>query len=289
MPELPEVETVRQSLLPEVIGRTVEKIEMLTAGVLIGHPGAAAGLKISGIDRRGKYLLFKLQNSTADLDMIVHLRMTGRILIRHAPWPVPRHTHVRIQLSGQNEAKSAPLWLIFVDPRRFGRIWLARDRQDWPKGLLGLGPEPLDDPFDHSRFRQALKRRQTSIKGVLLDQKVLAGLGNIYADESLFAAGIRPDRSAATLSGPEADRLADSVRQTLDKAIACQGTTLRDYADGWNRSGSFQDCLMAYGRGGAPCRQCGERMEQARIAGRTTTWCPKCQPLKRNRRKGTKK
>lgn len=280
MPELPEVETVRQSIRPEIVGRQIDKIEILTPGIWLGDRTDLCGYRIDDLQRRGKYLIFILKNGLQQAKLIVHLRMTGRLLLQQQEQRIQKHTHFRMILSGQNHSeKTDLLWLIFVDPRRFGRVWQLWDSEtDLPQGLANLGPEPLDDQFSSDLLAERLIGRQANIKSLLLDQTILAGLGNIYADESLFAGSIHPARRACTLTPLEVDRLALAIRDVLDRAIACNGTTLRDYADGWNRRGRFQDCLMVYGRAGEPCRVCGTTIERIRLAGRSTCWCPSCQP-----------
>lgn len=280
MPELPEVETVLRSIRPEVRGRLIRQVEILTSGVWLGSCNDLCGFRIDDLRRRGKYLLFMLSRGDETATLIVHLRMTGRLLMQQGDLPLQKHTHIRMMLSDTAaSAQDAPLWLVFVDPRRFGRLWLLNgDHPELPHGLATLGPEPLENGFDKDLLAKRLSARKTSLKALLLDQKVIAGLGNIYADESLFASALHPARRAHTLSAPETGRLAAAIRDVLERAIACNGTTLRDYADGWNRRGKFQDCLMVYGRAGEPCRVCGTTIRRMRLAGRSTCWCPSCQP-----------
>lgn len=278
MPELPEVETVRQSLLPVVCGRIIGYIEILTPGVLLGSSTPLTGWRIDQISRRGKYLIFDLSSGLKTAQLIVHLRMTGRLLLQTTDQEPVKHTHIRLRLDPETGKSGESIWLVYNDPRRFGRLWLLSDQSAVPPaGLAKLGPEPLDSGFDASCLTAQFSRRRGSLKAVLLDQTVVAGLGNIYTDEVLFASGLHPARSAASLSTLEIERLAESIGQVLTHAIDCQGTTLRDYVDGWNRKGTFQDCLMVYGRAGQPCRQCGTVICKTRLAGRATCWCPVCQ------------
>lgn len=285
MPELPEVETVRQTILPSVTGRQIDMISPLTPGVYLSGGLDASGSIITDVRRRGKYLLLDLISQDGlhgPLIMLVHLRMTGRLLLRERDETPPRHTHLRLRLTRPDQPDN-PIWLDFHDTRRFGRVWLlTADPEGRPVGAPGgydaLGPEPLGPEFS-AAWLQGLrdKRKNTSLKAFLLDQTVIAGLGNIYADESLFAAKLAPDQSVGTVSDTQFSQLADAVRQVLADAVSCQGTSLRDYVDGWNRKGRFQDCLMAYGRAGQPCRICGTIMRKMKLAGRTTCWCPDCQ------------
>jgi len=282
MPELPEVESIRLSLLPRVTGRTIGTVLADTPGVLVDTDSSSlSGLTISGIRRRGKYLVFDLGQSgdgPVTAFLMVHLRMTGRLTLQPQSQPVRPHTHVRLELlSGCLE----PVWLIFQDTRRFGRIWLipAPDGAQWPGHLARLGPEPLDPAFNAQVLKQQMARHaRLSVKAALLDQTIIAGLGNIYADESLFRAGLYPARKVAGLQINEYTRLAHAITQVLAEAIACCGTTLRDYVDGWSREGQFQNFLNVYGQAGKPCRRCTSLISKGKLAGRTTSWCPVCQP-----------
>jgi formamidopyrimidine-DNA glycosylase len=287
MPELPEVESIRQSLLPVVTGREIRQVEILTPGVFISGCLPTVGWRITSLDRRGKYLFFLLEKPPGlSAKLVVHLRMTGRLLLQDSDIPVAKHTHVRIKLGpASGIAQEPPLWLVYHDPRRFGRLWLLQDDpaggKDGPAGLKKLGPEPLDPAFDPDLLASRLNRRpRTSLKAALLDQSVVAGLGNIYTDEILFASGLHPARQAGFLSSQELAELTAAIRQVITRAIACRGTTLRDYVNGWNQKGTFQNCLMVYGRAGQPCRLCGQQISRTRLSGRTTCWCPTCQPEK---------
>lgn len=275
MPELPEVETVRRSLLPLLTGWTITAVSSLTLGVLSIDPSLTlTGLTIKTIRRRGKYLLFDLIPGA--VCMVVHLRMTGQFHYLDQPPILQKHDHVLLAL----ERAGSLAWLVYHDTRRFGRIQvLPAGEIGRLSGLAVLGPEPLVDSFNGDLLARRLARRQkTSLKAALLDQTVLAGLGNIYADESLFAAGISPLRRAGSLSPAEADRLADIIRRVLTAAIGCRGTSIRDYVDGLNVRGHFQYQLQVYGRGGQPCLRCGTPLVRRTIAGRTTCSCPVCQP-----------
>ncbi|MEA4889334.1 MAG: bifunctional DNA-formamidopyrimidine glycosylase/DNA-(apurinic or apyrimidinic site) lyase [Clostridiaceae bacterium] len=293
MPELPEVETIRRSLLPVLTGRVIDEVQVLTPGVLLESAGLTLqGREMLTIRRRGKYLLIPLgspdaltagrkpDNRAASAQLIIHLRMTGQLLLQPDDLPAEKHTHIRIKLAAGRE--SSPIWLIYHDTRRFGRLWLLPDPTgDLPAGLVSLGPEPLDPDFNAALLAERLAgRRRSNLKAALLDQSVIAGLGNIYADEALYAGGLCPTRPAGSLSGEEIARLTEAIRAVLINAIACAGTSLRDYVDGWNKQGRFQNCLQVYGRAGLACRQCGQIIKSIRLAGRTTCWCPSCQPEK---------
>ena len=282
MPELPEVETIRRSLLPTVTGRIVNRVVIDTPAVFaLPDPASIQGLNVAAIRRRGKYLLFWLTGQTADpVWLIVHLRMTGRLTLQPEASPVKKHTHVRIELS--SPVAPDPVWLIFQDTRRFGRMWLQQGASPdiWPDCLASLGPEPLDPPVSVDCLAGQLERhRGLSLKAALLNQSVIAGIGNIYADEILFAAGLPPDLLVVSLSRANMARLAAAIPAVLTRAIDLCGTTLRDYVDGWSQKGGFQACLMVYGRSGLPCRVCGHEIRKKKLAGRTTCWCPVCQLL----------
>lgn len=278
MPELPEVETVRRSLLPAVCGRVIGHADILTPGVLLCSKTPMTGWQIEQISRRGKYLVFDLTSGEKTAQLIIHLRMTGRLLLQETDQTPVKHTHIRLRLDPVSGQTGESIWMIYNDPRRFGRLWLLADKSAAPPaGFLKLGPEPLDPSFNAASLSEKIQHRRSSLKAVLLDQTVVAGLGNIYADEVLFASGLHPARPASSLSSAEIERLRTSIVEVLNHAIDCQGTTLRDYVDGWNRKGTFQDCLMVYGRSGLPCRNCGTTIRQTRLAGRSTCWCPVCQ------------
>lgn len=281
MPELPEVETIRRSLLPNVLQRTIGTVIVDTPAVLLVGAGKISGRRITAVRRRGKYLLFFLDKPGAEpLWLLVHLRMTGRLTVQPEAEPVNQHTHVRIELLPP--AGGEPVFLIFQDTRRFGRLWSAPAISPdlWPVCLNDLGPEPLEPPLTDNVLSRQLKRHPgLSLKAALLNQSVIAGIGNIYADEILFAAGLAPERSVASLTPEERGRLVQSILAVLNCAIELCGTTVRDFVDGWSRAGRFQTCLMVYGRSGLPCRVCGQVIRKKKLAGRTTSWCPVCQPL----------
>ena len=292
MPELPEVETIRRSLLPFIIGHRIGRVLTDTPGVFADpDPDRITGLFICGIRRRGKYLMLYLAPdhcsglSVPDRQeqlaawLMIHLRMTGRLTLQASEQPVKKHTHVRIELF--EAATRTTSWLMFQDTRRFGRLWLqqAASADTDPACLVHLGPEPLDPPVTADILaRHLLRHPRLSLKAALLDQSVIAGIGNIYADEILFAAGLPPDRTVAGLTQPDLEQLSVAIPTVLSKAIDLCGITLRDYVDGWNRKGSFQDCLMVYGRTGLPCLTCGHQILKKKLAGRSTHWCPVCQP-----------
>ncbi len=280
MPELPEVETVRLSLEPLVLGATIESITEITPGVLINLAGVDvknAGWKITALNRRGKYLIIKLNQ---DLLLIAHLRMTGQFNYQDPPQAFQKHDHVAMTMWFDTESPAAAFQLIFHDTRRFGRIWLLHTAQ-LPQigGLESLGPEPLSPDLTARQLHSRLQRRaKTSLKAALLDQTVVAGLGNIYVDESLYLAGLSPCLAAGSVSEEDVGHLLDCIREVLTRAVHARGTSVKDYVDALNVRGSFQYQLQVYGRGGQPCNKCGGKLSKIVLAGRTTVYCPDCQP-----------
>lgn len=274
MPELPEVETVRRSLLPVVLDKTITKVtvfyERILQGVSVGDFKAI--LLNNGfldLNRRGKYLLFTLEG---DWVLVAHLRMTGR-LIYVSNQEISRAKHTSVDFSFADNSA-----LRFEDVRKFATINLLPFSRLWEiSGLHTLGVEPLSPEFLPQFFGEMLKGSSAKIKSWLLDQKRIAGLGNIYTDESLFLAGIHPERPANSLTIQEANLLHGAIVQVLKDAIANQGTTLRDYRTGYGREGSFQNKLLVYGKKQEGCPRCGTDLEHKKVAGRTSHFCPRCQ------------
>ncbi|MBC7461095.1 MAG: bifunctional DNA-formamidopyrimidine glycosylase/DNA-(apurinic or apyrimidinic site) lyase [Thermoleophilia bacterium] len=268
MPELPEVETVRRGLVPYLEGRVIERVEILDPRLVRPRAPtdispALTGRRVERLERRGKWLVFRLSGGVS---AVHHLRMTGSFA---APdQPEPSHVRMRYFVSGLDGP------IRYNDPRRFGTLDVGSD--DEIDALLDskLGPEPLDDAWTGDTFHAAIHHRTAPLKAVLLDQKVVAGLGNIYVDEACFLAGVRPDLPADRLSKPRARRLVDAVKDRLIEAIAVGGSTLRDYRGVEGDAGGMQERFYAYGRAGKPCLVCGATMRGARVAGRSTSWCP---------------
>jgi formamidopyrimidine-DNA glycosylase len=206
-----------------------------------------------------------------DLLLVVHLGMTGQLRIVAPETAIPSHTHVIFDLDDGNQLR-------YTDPRRFGRLLLGTEVDLLAaRALPRLGPEPIDPDFTPAALYRALHRRRAPLKAVLLDQSTLAGVGNIYADESLYSARIRPDRSASRVSKKSAARLHESLRTSLETAIRNRGSSVDSYRDAWGEMGSQQEVLAVYGRGGEPCLACGRPLATVRIAGRTTVFCRHCQ------------
>lgn len=270
MPELPEVETTRRGVAPSVIGNRIEQIVVreprLRWRVPPEMPKAAAGRRVLDLKRRAKYLLFQLDNGT----MILHLGMSGslRVLV-DVPAPLP-HDHVDILLD-------SGACLRFNDPRRFGSLlWTTGDPLQHPL-LSSLAPEPLSAEFNGEYLAQAAHGRSIAIKQLVMNSKVVVGVGNIYASEALFRAGIRPRRAAGRLKRTEFDALAKSIKQVLQDAIREGGTTLRDYVNPAGMPGYFRQKLYVYERAGEPCRVCKTAVRHFVQGQRATYYCQRCQ------------
>lgn len=279
MPELPEVETVRRSLLPVILDKPIASVDVYYERILQHITSQEfteqiTGRRILDLARRGKYLIFHLENH---LDLVAHLRMTGRLIYySDADIAMAKHTSVIFDFaSGGN--------LRFEDVRKFGTLDLVTSGEyEQIKGLHSLGVEPLSEAFTVDHLQNLIQDRRTKIKGLLLDQTKIAGLGNIYADESLFMARIHPERPANSLSSSEVQSLHQAIKDVLQDAILGQGTTLRDYRTGYGREGSFQNKLQIYGKKGEKCPRCGVDLEYKKVAGRTSHFCPACQREQRS-------
>lgn len=270
MPELPEVESVRRSLEPSLYDRCIRRVEVLFPGAVQNVDAREFAQRLVGecfdaLERYGKYLVFRYKS---ELFMMMHLRMTGRALVVSQEAPVDPHCRLRFMLDNDSELR-------FSDVRKFGRVALAEDRTELSR-LFTLGPEPLTDAFTPQALAQALRGR-TAVKGALLDQHRVAGLGNIYVDEALFRAGIHPARTVDTLDSREIARLHSAIEDALREALDHGGTTIRNYVQADGQPGDYAQYLLVYGRAGEPCRQCGGSLERTRVAGRGTTFCPHCQ------------
>jgi len=273
MPELPEVETIAADLRPHLTGRTIVRCE-LRFPTIVRHPepelfvDLVAGMRIESVGRRGKFILIRLDGGRV---LVVHLGMTGQLRIVDPATPIPDHTHAIFDLDDGRQLR-------YRDPRRFGRILLGTEEDLLAARVIPrLGPEPIDPDFSAEHLYLALRRRKAPLKAVLLDQATLAGVGNIYADESLHSARLRPDRVAGKLSRKSAARLHESLRSSLETAIRNRGSSVDTYRDAWGELGGQQEVLRVYGRGGEPCLTCGRPLASIRIAGRTTVFCRTCQ------------
>ncbi|MCX7624373.1 MAG: bifunctional DNA-formamidopyrimidine glycosylase/DNA-(apurinic or apyrimidinic site) lyase [Thermomicrobium sp.] len=287
MPELPEVETVRRTLAPVLVGATIvaalrgEHPEDILLDPWQFFARRVRRRRIVSLDRRGKFLALRGDDGTR---LLVHLGMTGELRLAHPGVPPERHCHLALVLRSERPLPAVladrrqRFLLRYQDVRRFGRVRLL-DPAGWEALCARLGPEPLDPDLDAPTLWQRLRTRRSSIKTALLDQSLLAGIGNIYADEALFRAGLHPARRCDTLSRADVERLLAELRTVLSEAIEAAGTTIRDYRDGTGRPGSYQFRLRVYGKpAGTPCPRCDGPLERVRLAGRSSTYCPRCQP-----------
>jgi formamidopyrimidine-DNA glycosylase len=273
LPELPEVETVAAGLRPDLEGRRVLDVDLRFPG-MVRYPdprhfaARLRGRRIGVVSRRGKYLLLGLDDGQV---LVVHLGMTGQLRCVAASVPEPDHLHAVFALDDGRQLR-------YRDPRRFGRLLLGTEEELLAeRAMPHLGPEPLDEHFTAADLYRRLHVRRAPIKALLLDQRIVAGVGNIYADEACFRARVRPERAAGTLSRPAVGRLRQALTDVIREAIANRGSTIIDYRDAWGEIGGNQERLLVYGRAGEPCVRCGRPLRQARIGGRTTVYCRWCQ------------
>jgi formamidopyrimidine-DNA glycosylase len=269
VPELPEVETIARGLANALTGKTIAAAEVRLPRVVSPEPRrfkrAIAGERIEKVGRRGKYVVATLGSGRA---LVVHLRMTGRLIVQPTATAEPEpYTNVRLTFTDGTT-------LCFADARTFGRMRLTGPEEPW---AADLGVEPLSEEFSYERFSELLDRRTTPIKAFLLDQRRIAGIGNIYACEALWEARIRPNRPAGSLSRPARARLHAAIGSVLRKAIQMRGTSVDDYVDAEGLRGGFQNELVCYGRDGKACRRCGKTIVRTVLAQRGTWWCRGCQ------------
>jgi formamidopyrimidine-DNA glycosylase len=279
MPELPEVETVVRELRPLLVGKRFAAVRVskrkLRRPWKRDWAARLVGAAVEGVRRRGKWIVLDLG---AGPRLVVHLGMTGQFTVAPVAEPVLDHTHLVFELDGGTHQ------LRFRDARRFGSVELFADETAVRAFLADrLGPEPME--VDPAAFREALRRTGRTLKAVLLDQSVMAGVGNIYADEALHRAGLHPERRGRTVTDGEADRLREAVAAVIADAIAHRGSTIRDYVGGSGLRGGYQDSFRVYGRTGEACPACATAIEVVRVAGRSSHYCPGCQKI---HHKGTK-
>jgi formamidopyrimidine-DNA glycosylase len=268
MPELPEVETIIRDLREDIVGKTVTAVSYITRSVWRQKPPAVKvflGSRIVGLNRKGKNILIYFSNGQV---LIIHLKMTGRLTYENWDAPLKKHTHFLMDFdSGQ---------LRFNDIRRFG--YLDTVREDKLAGidyLAAQGPDALEISRDN--FIKLVKSKKRIIKPLLMDQSMIAGMGNIYTDETLFLAGIHPKRVSSGLSRDRIGRLYDAMLKILKKAIAARGSSVDNYVDARGEKGSFQDQHFVYGRTGEPCKKCGRLIKRISLGGRSTHFCTHCQ------------
>lgn len=279
MPELPEVETTRRGLLKAVKNRRIEKVQVRRYDLRSPIPKRLAksitGAKILDVRRRAKYLLIDLDSGES---VLAHLGMSGSFVVRKGDYSPQTHDHLLIYLDNEK-------LICFNDPRRFGVVDLLKTGQEGQHKLLShLGPEPLSEDFSPDYLAVQLERRKGPIKPVLMDQKLVVGVGNIYASEALYFCGIHPDSPACQVAHKSAKIIA-AIRQTLRAAIESGGSTLRDYVGAQNEAGYFQHQFRVYDRADDPCFACGSPIETKAHAGRSTYWCPQCQQIRQKRQK----
>ncbi len=299
MPELPEVETLARDLRASVLGRTVtgawvarDAPRLVQDMPVRAFTSRLRGRRIEDVGRRGKHLLVRLDPPTGSgrgggLWWLVHRRMSGNLIRRPSGVPDEPYLRARFRLDDGSELR-------FIDLRKFGAMWLTDDPQSV---LSGLGPEPLDEDFTAETLFAILKGRSAPVKAVLMDQKALAGLGNLYADEALHCAGVHPLRKARSLTRKEAARLRDGIVHALGQGLANLGSSvgnaageevsLRDHVNLSGEPGSNQEYLVVYGREGRPCRTCGTPIERLKLSNRSAHFCPRCQPRSGRRSRQT--
>ena len=270
MPELPEVESTRRELARDIVGRSVTAVAIRDRRLRWPVPAALArklaGSMITDIRRRAKYLLIRVDNGT----VLVHLGMSGSLRLHRAPTGPGPHDHIDLVLDDGRFVR-------YRDPRRFG-CWLWTESDPARHALLThLGPEPLGVDFDGAGLHRRLRGRTAPIKHLLMDSRIVAGVGNIYANEALFIAGIDPRRAAGRIARRRIDRLVSAVREVLSAAIGAGGTTLRDYAHADGAAGEFSAWLNVYGREGEPCLRCAAPIARTTLAQRSTWYCRRCQ------------
>lgn len=288
MPELPEVERVRRSLEPHLVGATIQGVWVFRADIVTPGPGSNRtaydllnSARVAELRRHGKHLAIVAEDRRA---MVVHLGMTGQLTVRPSRAAITGDDHQHLAWG----LEPAGARLVFRDPRRFGGVWTYRDEKYLRERWAELGPDAVDvtgrELFDGTRPGGRGSRR--AIKAALLDQGLLAGVGNIYADEALFSARLHPRRRAGGLTADECERLAAELRAVLRRAIDAGGSTLRDFQDADGQPGGYRQQHAVYGRAGLPCPVCGAALKSVLLAQRTTVFCPSCQPA-RVRRAGS--
>jgi formamidopyrimidine-DNA glycosylase len=293
VPELPEVETIASDLRPLLVGRTIDAVDLRFPSI-VRHPEPEVfardlpGQRVTALDRRGKYMILRLESvglathpsvGSADTSppsgeetlLVIHLGMTGQLLHKLPEDPMRPHTHVVLTLDNGTELR-------YSDPRRFGRLLLGTEEElVGARKLPRLGPEPLDPHFTPGDLHRRLSGRRAPLKLLLLDQSVIAGVGNIYADEACYRARIRPDRPPTRITRDRVKRLHVALRESLLLGIVNRGSSIDDYVDLYGARGRQQEELQVYGRGGQPCLNCGRPLTLVRLGGRATVFCRRCQ------------
>lgn len=274
MPEMPEVETVRRTLLPLIKGKTIKEVTVWYPKIITGDAKEfkrqLVGKRITTIDRYAKYLLIRL---SGNLTVVSHLRMEGKYRLVKINTKKDKHDHVQIVFSDNSALR-------YNDVRKFGRMQLIKTGTEKEKtGISKLGAEPNSAAFTVSYLQKGLARKKKNIKNTLLDQSVVAGLGNIYVDEVLWETKIHPLSQANTIPAERVAQLHDNINSLIELAIAERGTTIHTYLDANGKTGGFQKMLQVYGHKGEPCVRCGTPLEKIKVNGRGTTFCPECQVI----------
>ncbi|MGE0002974.1 MAG: DNA-formamidopyrimidine glycosylase [Candidatus Izemoplasmatales bacterium] len=271
MPELPEVETVRRVLAIQLIGKTIQSStiryeKMIKRTSLVDFQSRMVGKKVDSISRKGKYLLFHLGIET----LVVHLRMEGKFYLKHPEDVWEKHEHLELAFTDGTSLR-------YHDTRKFGTFELYAPGETFEGGLGEIAYEPIDEAFDRQQFIQKVRKSHRPIKAILLDQSVIAGLGNIYVDETLFRAKVHPERRGHTISIQEIEKIATESRLVLEKAVELGGSTIRSYTSSLGVTGRFQNELFVHTHAGEPCPVCQTTILKTRVAGRGTYLCPTCQ------------
>lgn len=270
MPELPEVETSRRGIAPHILGKRFETVVIRQQRLRWPVPDTLRtvlpGLVLDSVERRGKYLLL----ATGEGTLILHLGMSGNLRIVDSGLEIRKHDHVDFIFAGDTVLR-------FNDPRKFGAVlWTTGPVEQHPL-LANLGPEPLSAAFDAKYLLNRTRNRHLPIKSLIMDSRIVVGVGNIYASESLFMAGLQPQRPAGDIDAEDCRRLAEAIKSVLQRAIDQGGTTLRDFTNAQGKPGYFQQALLVYGRGGEPCLTCAEPIQQLKISQRSSYYCRSCQ------------
>ncbi len=271
MPELPEVETTRKGIEPHILNKKIARVQIFEPRLRWPVPAdienLIAGHTVKAVERRAKYILIHLENCS----LLIHLGMSGSLRILSDQTPRLKHDHIDIDFIDGTRLR-------FNDPRRFGCLLPISTQEKAHHPLLAnLGPEPLSEEFDGDYLYQISRGRKSPIKTFIMDQAIVVGVGNIYANESLFKAGIAPSRAAGQVSQARYRRLANEIKAVLIAAINMGGTTLKDFVGGDGKPGYFQQTLLVYGRGGQPCTVCQKKLKEIRLGQRSTVYCSNCQ------------
>ncbi len=271
MPELPEVETTKRGVEPHILNKTIEHLAIHNANLRWPIPVEMAplcsGQSVTRVARRAKYIIVELN----EYCLLIHLGMSGSLRIIRGSYQRLKHDHVELFFADQTR-------MVFNDPRRFGCYFIL-PHAGWREHdlLNGLGPEPFDNTVDGSYFYSTARNKVVAVKNFVMDQRIVVGVGNIYANEALFKAGIHPKRQASKVSRQRYHSLARHIKETLQAAIEMGGTTLRDFVNSDGQPGYFQQTLQVYGRAGQSCRVCHTKLREIRLGQRTTVYCPQCQ------------